>query len=57
MNGDMADNRIKNLAAVPRKTGNISEVVAPYRKRIRQLELELQKEKENGYSSRTERSN
>ncbi len=57
MNGDMADNRIENLAAVPRKTGNISEVVAPYRKRIRQLELELQKEKENGYSSRPERSN
>ena len=41
LNGDMDDNRLENLAAVPRKTGNISEVVAPYRARIRKLELQL----------------
>lgn len=43
MNGDMADVRLENLAAVPRKTDNISVVVAPYRERVRQLELELRK--------------
>ena len=42
MNGDMEDNRLENLACIPRKTGNISEVVAPYRKRIRKLELQRQ---------------
>ena len=47
MNGDPGDNRLENLAAVPRKTDNISQVVAPYRERIRILELKL-KEKENG---------
>ena len=47
LNDDRRDNRIENLGIVPRKTDNISEVVVPYRKRIRQLELELQKEKEN----------
>ena len=31
MNGDMEDNRLDNLACIPRKTGNISEVIAPYR--------------------------
>ena len=41
LNGNMADNRLENLAAVPRKTGNISEVVAPYRERLRKLELQL----------------
>ena len=41
LNGNMADNRLENLAAVPRKTGNISQVVAPYRERIRKLELQL----------------
>ena len=44
LNGNMADNRLENLAAIPRKTGNISEVVAPYRERIKKLELELQRE-------------
>ena len=42
MNGDMEDNRLENLACIPRKTDNISEVIAPYRKRIRYLELQLQ---------------
>ena len=44
MNCDMEDNRLENLACIPRKTGNISEVVAPYRERIKKLELELQRE-------------
>ena len=44
MNGDMEDNRLDNLACIHRKTGNISEVVAPYRERIKKLELELQRE-------------
>jgi hypothetical protein len=44
MNGDMGDNRLENLACIPRKTENISEVIAPYRARIRRLELQLQKE-------------
>jgi hypothetical protein len=44
MNGDMEDNRLENLACIPRKTSNISQVVAPYRKRIRKLELQLQEE-------------
>ena len=41
MNGDLGDYRLENLAAIPRKTGNITEVIAPYRKRIKKLELEL----------------
>jgi len=44
MNGNMEDNRLDNLACIPRKTDNISEVVAPYRERIKKLELELQRE-------------
>jgi hypothetical protein len=43
MNGNMGDNRLENLACIPRKTDNISQVVAPYRERIRKLELQLQK--------------
>jgi hypothetical protein len=45
MNGNMGDNRQENLACIPRKTGNISEVIAPYRERIRKLELQLQEDK------------
>jgi hypothetical protein len=41
MNGNMGDNRLENLACIPRKTENISQVVAPYRARIRKLELQL----------------
>ena len=44
MNGDLEDNRLENLACIPRKTGNISEVVAPYRARIKDLELQLREE-------------
>lgn len=48
LNGNMNDNRLENLAAIPRKTDNISEVIAPYRERIRKLELKLKKEIDNG---------
>jgi hypothetical protein len=41
MNGDMRDDRLENLAAIPRKTDNISQVIAPYRERVRKLELQL----------------
>ena len=41
MNGNMGDNGLENLACIPRKTDNINEVIAPYRKRIRKLELKL----------------
>jgi len=44
MNGDMEDNRLENLACIPRKTGNISQVVAPYRERIKKLELQFRRE-------------
>ena len=44
MNGDMEDNRQENLACIPRKTGNISQVVAPYRERIKKLELQFRRE-------------
>jgi len=44
MNGDMEDNRLENLACIPRKTGNISKVVAPYRERIKKLELQFRRE-------------
>tara|TARA_R100001530_G_scaffold63567_2_gene45701 strand:+ start:47 stop:250 length:204 start_codon:yes stop_codon:yes gene_type:complete len=42
MNGNMGDNRLENLACIPRKTEHINEVIAPYRERIRQLELKLE---------------
>jgi len=42
MNGNMRDNRLENLACIPRKTDNISQVIAPYRERIKKLELKLE---------------
>jgi hypothetical protein len=45
LNGDTADVRIENLAAVPRD--NINSIIAPYRKRIRELEKELRLKGEN----------
>ena len=42
LNGNMRDNRLENLACIPRKTEHINEVIAPYRKRIRRLELKLE---------------
>lgn len=44
LNGDLWDNRPHNLAAVPRETKELNQIIAPYRKRIRELELRLQKE-------------
>jgi len=48
LNGDPGDIRIENLAAIPRNTENISQVVSPYRARIRNLELKLKKENNHG---------
>ena len=48
LNGDPGDLRIENLAAVPKNTDNIGQVAAPYRERIRKLELQLKKENNNG---------
>jgi len=42
MNGNMRDNRLENLACIPRKTDNISQVIAPYRERIKKLEQKLE---------------
>ncbi len=47
LNGDPGDIRPENLAAVPREPENIGQVIAPYRKRIRELEKELMLKKEN----------
>ena len=41
LNGDKADNCLENLAAMPRTAHNPSLIVAPYRKRIRNLERQL----------------
>jgi hypothetical protein len=40
LNGDTADNRPENLAAVPFNPSNVNLVIAPYRERIRNLEKE-----------------
>lgn len=42
-NGDRADNRIKNLIAIPRKRHSPTMIVDKYRERIIQLEKELTK--------------
>tara|TARA_R100000152_G_C6570533_1_gene38010 strand:- start:39 stop:245 length:207 start_codon:yes stop_codon:yes gene_type:complete len=42
LNGNMRDNRLENLACIPRKTDNISQVIAPYRERIKKLEQKLE---------------
>lgn len=41
LNGDTTDNRLENLAAVPRKPDHIGQTTAPYRERIKNLEREL----------------
>jgi hypothetical protein len=46
MNGDSGDNRIENLAAVPRNPDHIGQVIAPLRERIRKLERQLKLSKE-----------
>ena len=45
LNGDPSDLRPENLAAVPREPAYI--VVAPYRERIKHLELKLKQGKDN----------
>ena len=40
LNGDSEDNRLENLAAVPRNT-NLGLILAPYRVRVQELEREL----------------
>lgn len=46
LNGTNGDDRIENLAAVPRNPTNVGQVIAPYRKRIRNLEQLLKELKE-----------
>ena len=41
LNGNQEDIRLENLAAVPRNPDNLNQVVAPYRERIKKLELML----------------
>lgn len=41
LNGNKGDNRLENLACVPRNADNLNLVIAPYRKRIRILEREI----------------
>jgi hypothetical protein len=46
LNGNKGDNRLENLAAVPREPDNLNQVIAPYRNRIRKLEKLLKEQKE-----------
>ena len=46
MNGNSEDNRLENLAAIPRNPDHIGWVIAPLRERIRNLERELKLLKE-----------
>jgi len=43
LNGIKGDNRIENLAAMPRKNHSPKLITEPYKKRIRELEAELNK--------------
>ncbi len=49
LNGNVGDNRLENLATVPRNPEHIGQVTAPYGVRVRNLEWELRllKEKDN----------
>ena len=46
LNGDMGDNRLENLAAVPRHPDHYGQVTAPFKERVRNLERELKLPKE-----------
>jgi hypothetical protein len=41
LNGNQEDNRLENLACIPRNPANVGQVIAPYVVRIRNLEHEL----------------
>ena len=46
MNGNSGDNRIENLACVPRYPKHLGQITAPYVERIRKLERLLKELKE-----------
>ena len=46
LNGDKGDNRLVNLAAVPRHPAHQGQVTAPYTIRIQELERLLKQHKE-----------
>ena len=46
LNGDTEDNRLENLAAVPRHPEHLGMVTAPYVQRIKVLERLLKQSKE-----------
>jgi len=46
LNGNKMDNRLENLAAIPRKVPNPRVLIAPFVERIRNLERELKLPKE-----------
>lgn len=41
LNGNLNDNRLENLACIPRNPTNVGQVIAPYRVRVQNLEREL----------------
>ena len=41
MNGNKGDNRIANLACVPRYPKHLGQITSPYMERIKKLEREL----------------
>jgi len=53
LNGDRSDNRVENLAAIPRYSVHQGQITAPYVERIRKLEKLLkQMEVNNGNSTK-----
>jgi len=46
LNGNTVDNRLENLAAVPRHPIHMGQITAPYVSKIRKLERELKLLKE-----------
>jgi len=46
LNGNTEDNRLENLAVVPRKPEHLGQVTAPYVSRIKKLERLLKQSKE-----------
>jgi hypothetical protein len=48
LNGNPTDNRLENLACVPRNPRHIGEVIAPFKERVIKLELMLKEFLSNG---------